>query len=124
MDTTAVKKPDVEASGQGELLRVGAPYQARGEMGQLAAAILTNWYSQKLCLPRTWGSNGGAVATVFLQLSLWCLSSLSWIGTLRMISPELVVPDPQAPVYADRTLVRKTTPIISRCSTAWDKLWF
>jgi len=38
MDTTA--ESDVEASGQGRAAEGGAPYQARGEMGQLAAAIL------------------------------------------------------------------------------------
>jgi len=32
-------------------------------------------------------------ATVFLQLALWCLSSLSWVGHLRRFSPELVVPN-------------------------------
>jgi len=46
MDTTVVKKPDVEASGQGRAAEVGAPYQARGEMGQLAAAP-NELYSQK-----------------------------------------------------------------------------
>jgi len=79
-----LKKPDVEASGQGRAAEGGAPYQARGEMGQLAAAIPNELASENFACPEHGAVMEELSPRLFSFNSLWCLSSLSWIGTLRM----------------------------------------
>jgi len=76
---TAVKK--MRHLVKGELLRVE---RLPREGGQLAAAILTNWYSQNFACPEH-----GAVMELFSTSTLPGACHCHGLGTLRMISPEL-----------------------------------
>ncbi len=110
MDATAVNQPDVEASaviihptsGQRRAAEGGAPYQARREEGATSSSNSNELvFSENFACPEH-----GAVMEE-LSPRLFSFNSpygacphCHGLGTLRTISPELVVPDPQAAVYA------------------------
>ena len=110
MDATAVNQPHVDASaviihptsGQRRAAEGGAPYQARGGEGATSSSNSNELvFSENFACPEH-----GAVMEE-LSPRLFSFNSpygacphCHGLGTLRTISPELVVPDPQAAVYA------------------------
>jgi excinuclease ABC subunit A len=110
MDATAVNQAHVDASaviihptsGQRRAAEGGAPYQARGGEGATSSSNSNELvFSENFACPEH-----GAVMEE-LSPRLFSFNSpygacphCHGLGTLRTISPELVVPDPQAAVYA------------------------
>jgi len=132
MDAAAVNQPDVEASAviihptSGQKKRRGWSHQARGGERLTSSSNSCELVFSESALPRE--QHGAVMEELSPRLFPSTLSYGAcphchrWIGHLADGSPELVVPDPQAACMPAIAPWSEKDNLISRFSTAWDKL--